>query len=268
MSRPPPTSSKCGASTAISADATPRGPLTSDLLAEPPASIRPHKARTAPGAMKQPLNSSSLVTLGSWVLFAAVALAPLPFGSTPPTAVAFWCIVLGAAVILLSKNAGGLRPRQLVFAALAAVVVAAYALVLYEQLAEYPLIRAQPNPVWHQAEAALGTPLTPTVAIVHGEPWLALGRPLVCLLALTGGFLIGLERERARRLIMVIAWSGVGYAIYGILWHLFDPTHLLWGEKRFYLDSVTGTLIGRNSDGAYFGSCAGFWSFQLWGHMR
>src|SRR5262249_55269132 len=50
--------------------------------------------------------------------------------------------------------------------------------------------------------------------------------------------------------------------------HLFDPTHLLWGEKRFYLDSVTGTFIGRNSAGAYFGSCAVIWSLLLWERIR
>ena len=218
--------------------------------------------------MKRPSTSSGLATLGFWVLFAAVALAPLPFGSTPPTAIAFWCTVLGAGIALSSKAVLALRPGQFVFAVLAAVVVAAYALVLYEQLAEHPFIPAQPNPVWHQAEAALGMPLRPTVSIVHGEPWLALGRPLVCVLALTAGFLIGLERERARRLIMIIAWSGVAYAIYGILSHLFDPMYILWQEKKTYLDSVTGTFIGRNSAGAYFGSCAVVWWLLFWERVR
>jgi O-antigen ligase len=218
--------------------------------------------------MKQPPTSSRLITLGSWVLFAAVALAPLPFGSNPPTAIAFWCIVLGAGVVLTSQAALALRPGQLAFAALAAIVVAGYSLVLYEQLAEHPLIPAQPNPVWGEAEAALGMPLVPTVAIAHGQPWLELGRPLVCLLALAGGFLVGVERERARQLIKVIAWSGIAYAVYGIISHLLDPTHILWLEKTAYLDSVTGTFVGRNSAGAYFGSCAVVWSLILWERAR
>src|SRR5690242_18504025 len=104
MSRPPPTSSRYGASTATSTDATLSDALTSDLLAEPPASIRPHKAVSARGEMKQRPTSSGFVTLGSWLLFATVALAPLPFGSNLPTAIAFWCIVLGAAIVFASPE--------------------------------------------------------------------------------------------------------------------------------------------------------------------
>ena len=218
--------------------------------------------------MKQPLTSSGLVTLGAELLFAAVALAPLPFGSTPPTAIASWSVVLGVSIILSSNAAVALRPGQLAFPGLAAIILSAYALVMYEQLAEHPLIPAQPNPVWQQAEAALGVPLTPTVAIAHGEAWLALGRPLLCILALMAGFLVGLKRERARRLIMIIAWSAVAYAIYGIVSHLFDPTHILWLEKNVYLDSVTATFIGRNAAGAYFGGCAVIWSLLLWERIR
>jgi O-antigen ligase len=218
--------------------------------------------------MTQHKPGSRLVTLGSWVLFAAVALAPLPLGSSNSTAIALWCIVLGAAVILASPAVNILRGRQMAFAALAAVVVAAYALVLYEQLAQHPWLPAQPNPVWHEAEAALGVPLTPTVAIAHGQPWLELGRPLVCVLALAGGFLVGADRERARRLVKVVAWSGAVYAVYGIVSHLVDPTHILWLAKRTYLDSVTGTFINRNTAGAYFGSCAVLWSLLFWEQAR
>lgn len=218
--------------------------------------------------MMQPTRSRGLITLGSWLLFAAVALAPLPFGSNQSTPIAFWCIVLGAAVVLASPAVNALRGSQIVLAALAFVVVAAYALVSYEQLAAHPLLPAQPNPVWHEAEAALGVSLTPTVAIAHGLLWLELGRPLVCILALAGGFLIGVDRERARRLVKVIAWSGAIYAAYGIVSHLGDPTHILWLEKKAYLDSVTGTFINRNTAGAYFGSCAVVWSLLFWERAR
>ena len=33
------------------------------------------------------------------ILFAAVAAAPLPFGSTDPATIAFWCIVLGVGLL-------------------------------------------------------------------------------------------------------------------------------------------------------------------------
>ena len=87
----------------------------------------------------------------SWLLFAAVALAPLPFGSDQPITIAFWCIVLGGclAVVVAVRSLGA---GQLALAALGGVVVAAYALVLHEQLAEHPwLPGAVPHPIWRDA---------------------------------------------------------------------------------------------------------------------
>ena len=148
-------------------------------------------------------------------------------------------------------------------------MVAAYALVLHEQLAEHPwLPGAIPHPIWRETERALGVPLVPLVSIARNQPWLELGRPLVCMLAISCGFLVGADAGRARQLIKIIAWSGAAYAAYGILAHLFDPAHILWRDKEAYLDSVTGTFINRNTAGAYFGSCAVVWSLLLWQRMR
>ena len=203
--------------------------------------------------------------IAAWLLFGTLALAPLPFGSNEPTTIAFWCIVLGACLVFAPVRS--LRPGQLALVALAGIVVAAYALVLHEQLADHPWL-ATPNPIWHEAEKALGVPLQPSVSIARNQPWFELGRPLVCILAIACGFLVGTDRERARQLIKVIAWSGAIYAAYGILAHLFDPTRLLWREKEAYLASVTGTFVNRNTAGAYFGSCAVLWSLLFWERVR
>ena len=205
--------------------------------------------------------------IASWLLFASTALAPLPFGSNQPTAIAFWCIALGACLVFApvrSLGAGGLA-----LCGVAALVVAAYALVLHEQLAEHPWLPvATPHPIWREAEAALGVTLVPSVSIAHGQTWFELGRPLVCVLAIACGFLVGVNRERARQLIKVIGWSGAAYAAYGILAHLFDPTRILGHDKEAYIDSLTGTFINRNTAGAYFGSCAVVWSLLLWERIR
>ena len=205
--------------------------------------------------------------IAAWLLFAAVALAPLPFGSSQSIAIAFWCIVLGASLVFAPVRSLG--AGQLALAGVAGVVVAAYALVLHEQLAEHPwLPGAIPHPIWRETEKALGVPLVPLVSIARTQPWLELGRPLVCMLAISCGFLVGADAGRARQLIKIIAWSGAAYAAYGILAHLFDPAHILWRDKEAYLNSVTGTFINRNTAGAYFGSCAVVWSLLLWERAR
>jgi O-antigen ligase len=204
-------------------------------------------------------------SIAAWLLFAAVAFAPLPLGSNEPAAVAFWCIVLGACLVLAPVRSLG--PGELALGGLAVLVVAAYAFVLHEQLADHPWLAA-PHPLWHEAETALGVPLAPSVSIARHQPWFELGRPLVCVLAMACGFLVGADRGRAGALLKVIAWSGAAYAIYGILAHLLDPGHILWRDKDAYGGSVTGTFINRNTAGAYFGSCAVVWSLLLWQAVR
>jgi O-antigen ligase len=203
--------------------------------------------------------------LASWLLLTCVALAPMPFGSTEPTAIAFWCIVLG--LCLAFAPVPPLGGGQLALAGLAGIVIVAYALVLHEQLAEHPWF-ASANPLWHDAQQALGTPLAPSVSIVRNQPWFALGKPLACLLATACGFLVGADGERARRLLTVIGWSGAAYAAYGILANLIDPTIILGLEKKAYVGSVTGTFINRNTAAAYFGSCAVVWSLLLFECVR
>ncbi len=64
-------------------------------------------------------------------------------------------------------------------------------------------------------------------------------------------------------MILVVAWSGVAYALYGITAYLVDPTQILWREKSAYRGDLTSTFIGRNAAAVYFGSCAILWLLLL-----
>ena len=166
--------------------------------------------------------------ISSFILFVTVAAAPFPFGSTAPAAIAFWCIVLGLGVIVVSPR--GLRREHLPLLGLAVIVTLAYAFVLHEQLAARPWI-ASPHPLWREAAETLGIPIAPSVSIARNEPFFALGAPLANMLAVICSFIVCIDRDRARQLLLVIAWSGVAYAVYGIAAYLIDPTHILWREK-------------------------------------
>jgi hypothetical protein len=48
--------------------------------------------------------------IAAWLLFAAAALAPFPFGSVTPPAIAFWCIVLGACLVAAPVRLLGADP--------------------------------------------------------------------------------------------------------------------------------------------------------------
>ena len=189
-----------------------------------------------------------------------MAAAPLPLGSADPPTIAFWCAVLGVGVIAASPRR--LRRDHIPLVALAVVVILAYAFVLHEQLAARPWI-AEPHPLWSKAAQALGAPIPPSVSIARNQPYFALGAPLANLLAIICSFVVCIDRDRARQLILVIAWSGAGYALYGIAIYLIDPTRILWFEKLAYRDVLTSTFINRNTAAVYFGSCAVLWLLLL-----
>src|ERR1035437_10845626 len=197
--------------------------------------------------------------ISSYILFVTVAAVPFPFGSTAPAAIAFWCIVLGLGVIVVSPRR--LRRVHLPLLGLAVIVTLAYAFVLHEQLAARPWI-ASPHPLWREAAETLGIPIAPSVSIARNEPFLALGAPLANMLAVICSFIVCIDRDRARQLLLVIAWSGVAYAVYGIAAYLFDPTHTLWREKVL-IGRFTSTFINPSTAAVYFGSCAGLWLLFL-----
>ena len=199
------------------------------------------------------------------MLYVALAGPPLLFGSREPTTIALWCALLGAGLILALPNR--LQKGHLFLLAGLAIVVLCFGFVLHEQLSDHPWIAAF-NPVWAKASEALGQQLIPSVSIVRGQPFFALGPPLANVLALILGLMVGVDSDRARRGLRVMAWAGVGYAVYGILALELTPTGILWREKTAYLGSLTATFINRNTAAAYFGSCSAVWLVLLMAAIR
>src|SRR3979409_2708133 len=117
---------------------------------------------TAPARRLDPGSPAPVNRISSVLLLATVALAPLPFGSTDPATIAFWCIVLGAGMIVLTPRALNGKPFALL--GLAGVRRGAYGFVLHEQLSAHPWI-ASFHPLWKEASQALGTELEPSVSI-------------------------------------------------------------------------------------------------------
>src|SRR5579872_296147 len=204
--------------------------------------------------------------ISSLILCAVIAAAPFPFGSTSHTAIAFWCGVLGVGLLFASPRE--LNKSQLMVLAGIGVIIIAYGFVLHEQLSDTPWL-ATPHPIWAQASAALGISIKPSVSIVRGEPFYALGAPLACLLALTLGLVATDDRDHAHRALEVLAWSGAAYAVYGILALLWDPTMILWQQRVPNSGGgLTATFINRNTAATYFGSCSVVWLLLLLQKIR
>lgn len=200
-----------------------------------------------------------------FLLLFAVAISPLPFGSTDPPVIAFWCVELGLCLILLGVTGGSVRSRLV--SVTVTVIVCAYGLVAYLQstIVSSP---AAANPVWARAAAALDGSLPFARSINPQLPYLALGPPLAVLLAFSTSYIYCQSESRARRLITVIAWSGAAYAAFGILAHVYDPTKILWRTKQAYTTVVTSTFINRNTAAVYFGCAAIIWLMFLCEFLR
>lgn len=178
---------------------------------------------------------------------------------------AVWCALLGAGLVFAPTQQ--LLKGHLVILTGLAFVALCFGFVLHEQLSDHPWVAAF-NPVWAKASAALGQQLTPSASIVRGQAFFAIGAPLANMLALILGLIVGVDSDRARRGIRVMAWAGVGYAVYGILALLIDPTVILWREKTAYVGNLTSTFINRNTAAAYFGSCSAVWFVLLLAAIR
>jgi O-antigen ligase len=209
--------------------------------------------------------SSFFSNISALIFYAALAGPPLLFGAQDKATIALWCAILGIGLIFAPTSE--LRKPHLLLLGGVALVVLCFAFVLHEQLSDHPWL-APFNPVWSKASDALGKQLSPSVSIVKGEPFYALGRPLANMLALVLGLIVGVDSNRARRGVRIMGWAGCVYAAYGILALLFDPTEILWREKTAYVGSLTATFINRNTAATYFGSCAVIWLVLLMSAIR
>lgn len=186
------------------------------------------------------------------VLFAVVALSPLPLGSTALSSIAVECGLLALAAITLTLREA--RNAHVILLLCLSLVPLAYGVVIHEQVSENPWF-AHSSPWWARASAALNEPLSGTPSVVRDQPWFVLGAPLLASLALLNALVVGTDRVWARRLMDWALWVGSGYAVFGIVSFLSDPTHILSFEKYAYRDVLTATFINRNTAAVYFGGC-------------
>lgn len=208
--------------------------------------------------------TSSSVSLAA--LFTAAVGAPLLAGSSAPAAISVWCIVL--AIGLAVVDPAVLRPAQRQWLWLPFVVLATYATVLLAQMLPPELSGLPPHPDWAKASALLGRPLKGAAAVVRDQPLLAVGSPLAALMAAVLGFMVGADRQRAKALLDVIAWSGAAIALFAITSHLINPAKLFWWDKTAYLEALTTPFVNRNTTALYYGMAAVAGGLRFWHLLR
>ncbi|WP_342359361.1 O-antigen ligase family protein [Terrarubrum flagellatum] len=191
------------------------------------------------------------------VALTVAALAPLPFGSVELGWIALWCLLLGLSLTLASIGEIDATTRRTLIAVL--LVFAVFGATVALQLSD----AVAPDPIWSEATRLLGRELKPIASASAWAPVIAMGAPLLFVLAFCRFALLGGSSQSAELTLRVVAWSGLIYVVYSSLALLIDPTALLWRDKPAYLGNLTGTFINRNTAATYFGSVAIIWFMRL-----
>lgn len=198
-----------------------------------------------------------------WALIALVALTPLPLASNRPLPAALFSLAAGllltlwAAALITGRARLAIHPRKIIWPLMLFGAVALWIL-----LQTMPLPGGWGDPVWREAAAALGEPLSASIS-VNPEATLS---GLMRLLAYGAIFWLTLQLtrdpERARTAIMAAALVGAAYALYGIAIYVTGNDWVTIYRKWTYHLALTSTFVNRNSYATFAGLgllCATAW---------
>jgi O-antigen ligase len=191
-----------------------------------------------------------------WLTAAALTLAPLFFGSVDQFWLAVWSIVL--SVVVLCGVAEPLTKAQTRLLTVFAALCAAYALVAVIQI--IPGISGPlSDPIWSRAKELLGLNLPSRISSRAEIPPAAIGHFLVFVMSIFSGFLVGLSRDKALKLISFGQIAILLYSVYGLISLALTPNLLLWGPKTAYQGSLTATFVNHNTAATFIGAGAILW---------
>ncbi|RKI36039.1 O-antigen ligase domain-containing protein, partial [Corallococcus sp. AB049A] len=132
--------------------------------------------------------------------------------------------------------------------------IAAIALIVWLQVS--PRVVALQDPSWRNLRELTGIDVPDRVSLTQSVPWLSFGYYLLFALGLSRAYLLAIDGWQAQRLLKLVAFAGVCYALHGIFSQLLLPDTLLWRPKEFYLQYATGTFVNRNTAATFWGSCS------------
>jgi hypothetical protein len=108
------------------------------------------------------------------------------------------------------------------------------------------------NPVWRDAEALAG-PMPHFISVAPGDTWQGLIAVLLPFAVFLTTLLLFRSDREARALVTAIVALGAGVSLLGIIQEVFFPDRLLLSEKQFYIGSLTGVFVNRNTAANFIG---------------
>lgn len=191
--------------------------------------------------------------------FAAEGLLPVCFMAT----LALALLMRGAVDPLQGAEIGGLmgtlcmiallvcgEPRSTATAFRIAiaigVVLAAWVFVQTLRLPELA------NPAW-SALGGLAGPGRDTISVAPADSRASIVVLVLPFLTFLSALCLFPTDRKAERLLSFIGYFGGGLAMFAIGQFLLDDNALMFGEKRFYIGSLTAPFVNRNTAGTFYG---------------
>lgn len=200
-----------------------------------------------------------------WISASVLSLAPLPFGSVDLFWVVFWIIPLAIAAMIgtrLEMNSSQSR----IFCAFL-VVCAIYAVVAAIQSLPFGFDQFG-DPMWARTASVLETPAAARLSSRAEIPLVAIGHALLFALSVMNGFMIGLASDGLKRLVRVVRYVVLAYALYGLFALAISPNMILLSPKLAYVGSFTSTFVNHNTAATFVGTGAILWSCAVISALR
>lgn len=192
---------------------------------------------------------------------ASIFLAVIQFGAVRPIPVSlstiFACVVaLAGLAVFGAPNRG-----RWLFLTILSLGTLTFLWVWLQSVQFLPV--SFDNPLWGDLSIA-SLPSKGSVSVTPADSIETLLFVAVPVLAFLTGMVVIRSDDDARMIINALAVGGAACALYGLVqFSLFPTTNLLF-TKFFYLDSVTGTFVNRNTAGTFFGLTAVIMFRYLW----
>lgn len=189
------------------------------------------------------------------VWLAAVALAPVWFGSNTPAVWAAHAVSFGI-VLAAYALAGIARPHplpvpitQLKLPLVALAVVLGWAAI--QTIQGVPLFLQ--NRLWSEAATVLGNPVAGAISVYPAAGRTALLWASTAAAVFFLAVQLGRDPVRARTAVYVIAVGAGVIAAYGLAEYFDGNALVLWQPKHAYLNALTATFINKNNYAAFAG---------------
>lgn len=184
-----------------------------------------------------------------WALLGIVVLAPLPMGCVDNWSWGLLGCLVGlllvawSGMVLLGRQTPSIGMHSIWPVALLFTGTVVWAWLQTRSF----MPPALDHPLWELADTTLGWSLPGAISLDPFETVSAIVR----LLTYGGIFWLALQygrrSSRARTAMVVLSFSGMVYALYGLLIYLLGFEVILFFRKTAYLGDLTSTFVNRNS---------------------